>query len=423
MRKAWVWVGAAVVMYTARRRDLRRAALRGLLGAIGGRACVWLGRGGQDLQDQATTAGFVAGVALELPVAAAPFGALAALMHRDPSAWNRRSAAAVATGSAAAAATVRVWPIPPRLGPTAPKVHLPADAEPNGDGGGLTIVVNSASGTTSDGDIDEIAEALPQAEVVAIEPERGDEIRKRLDRAVTEGAVALGVSGGDGTINTAAQVALDADKALMVVPTGTFNHLARDLGLASTTDAIDAVKSGEAVAVDVATIGGRVFLNTASFGSYVELVDAREKLEKRIGKWAAVVVALVRVLRHSQPIDVEIDGVQKKVWMAFIGNCRYHPSGFAPTWRERLDDGLLDVRYVSGDQPYARTRLILAVLTGRLGRSKVYTQGCVKSLRLRSLDGPLRLARDGESFDGPGDLIIEKLDQRLAVYAPHSMTS
>jgi undecaprenyl-diphosphatase len=232
--------------------------------------------------------------------------------------------------------------------------------------------------------------------------------------------VALGVSGGDGTINTAAQVALDADKALMVVPTGTFNHLARDLGVASTADAIDAVKSGEAVAVDVATIGGRVFLNTASFGSYVELVDARERLEKRIGKWPAVVVALVRVLRHSDPIDVEIDGVPKKVWMAFIGNCRYHPSGFAPTWRERLDDGLLDVRYVSGDQPYARTRLIMAVMTGRLGRSKVYSQSTVKGLRLRSLEGPLRLARDGESFDGPGDLVIEKLEKRLAVYAPHA---
>ena len=424
IRRSWVWVALALAMYTTRRRDLRRAALRGLLGALGGRLIAFVGRGSATRLDEATTAGFVTGAALEIPVAAGPLGLLAALLHRDTDQLEHGSIPAAAAGAAAAAASVKVWPIPPRLGPTAPKVHLPARAEPSSDGAGLTIVVNAASGPTDDGGLAELTEALPKAEVVEVEPQRGDEIRKRLDEAVSAGAIALGISGGDGSINTAAQVALDADKALMVIPTGTFNHLARDVGLDTPNDAIEAVKNGEAVGVDVATIGGHVFLNTASFGSYVELVDAREKLEKRIGKWPAVVVALVRVLRHSQPIDVEIDGSHKKVWMAFIGNCRYHPSGFAPTWRERLDDGLLDVRYVSGDQPYARTRLILAVMTGRLGRSKVYTQGCVKSLRLRAVEGPLRLARDGESFDGPsGDIVIEKLDKRLAVYAPHAMSS
>lgn len=424
IRRMWTWAALAFAMYATRRRDLRRAALRGLLGALGGRLLAFGGRGSAERLDEATTAGFLTGAALEIPAAAFPLGALAVLLHRDIDELDRASLSAAAAGAAAAAASVRVWPIPPRLGPTAPKVHLPARAEPSSDGEGLTIVVNAASGSTDDGARAALTGGLPKAEVIEVEPDKGDEIRKMLDKAVSAGAVALGVSGGDGTINTAAQVALDAEKALMVVPTGTFNHLARDVGLDAPADAIDAVKNGDAVGVDVATIGGRVFLNTASFGSYVELVDAREKLEKRIGKWPAVVVALVRVLRHSEPIDVEIDGVRKKVWMAFIGNCRYHPSGFAPTWRERLDDGLLDVRYVSGDQPYARTRLILAVMTGRLGRSKVYTQGCVKNLRLRSLAGPLRLARDGESFDGPGeDMMIEKLDKRLAVYAPHTKSS
>lgn len=416
-----VWAGLALALYATRRRDLRRAALRGLIGGLGGRFLVLLARRSPERLDEATTGGFVAGAVLEIPPLAFPLGLLAAVLHRDTDEVDRQTLPAASAGALAALASVKIWPIPPRLGPTAPKVHLPARAEPSADGAGLTIVVNAASGASDDGALGALKEALPHAEVVEVEPERGDEIRKRLDEAVTSGSIALGVSGGDGSINTAAQVAVDAEKALMVVPTGTFNHLARDIGLDTAAEAIDAVKNGEAVGVDVATIGGHVFLNTASFGSYVELVDARENLEKRIGKWPAVLVALVRVLRHSDPIDVEIDGVRKRVWMAFIGNCRYHPSGFAPTWRERLDDGLLDVRYVSGDQPYARTRLILAVLTGRLGRSKVYAQGCVKSLRLRSLKGPLRLARDGESFDGPeGEIVIEKLDKRLAVYAPHS---
>lgn len=418
-RKVLVWPAIALAMYASRRRDLRRAALRGLLAASVARVLLsvppW--RGGYI--DEATTGGFVAGAGIELPLSAPPLAVLGATLERETPDVGR-AALAAAVGAASAAVTTRVWPVAPRTG-TAPKAWLSQRAEPNPDGAGVTIVVNADSGPAgAETPTDALRQGLSQAEVVEVEIEDGDELRKVLDDAAERGAVALGVSGGDGSINTAAQVAIEANKALMVVPSGTFNHLTGALGIASVEDSIEAVKAGQAVAMDVATVGGHVFLNTASFGSYVELVDAREKLEKRIGKWPAVVVALVRVLRHSEPIEVEIEGEPQSVWMAFIGNCRYHPSGFAPTWRERLDDGLLDFRYVSGNQPYARTRLILAVMTGRLGRSKVYRQTCVERLTLRSLSGTLRLARDGETFEASDDVVVEKLDERLAVYVPHS---
>jgi undecaprenyl-diphosphatase len=297
---------------------------------------------------------------------------------------------------------------------------LPSDAEPTPEGEGLTIAFNLASGSELDeAPTDEVKSGLPKAQVVEVDPERGDGLRKALDDAIGSGAVALGIAGGDGSINTAAQVALDSKKALMVIPSGTLNHLTAAVGIDSVDDAIDAVKAGEAVGVDVGTIDGQVFLNTASFGNYVALVDAREKLESRIGKWPAVVVALWRVLRKAEPVEVEIDGEPRKVWMAFIGNCRYRPSGFAPTWRERLDDEVLDFRYVDGSQPWSRTRLIAAVLTGTLGRSRVYKQEIVEELRLRPLNGTLRLARDGETFEGSEDILVCKHDRRLAVYAPH----
>jgi undecaprenyl-diphosphatase len=236
--------------------------------------------------------------------------------------------------------------------------------------------------------------------------------------AATESATAIGVCGGDGSINTAAQIALEHDKPLVVVPGGTFNHLSQALGIECVEDAVEAVKAGRAAEVDVATIDGHVFLNTASFGSYVELVDAREKLENSIGKWPAVLVALIRVLRGSDPVEVEIDGHDRRIWMAFVGNCRYQPSGFAPSWRERLDDRKLDVRYVDASQAWARLRLVTAIVSGRLGRSKVYKQTVVEEFRLRSRQGPLRLARDGETFEGSDDIVIRKLPERLRVFVP-----
>lgn len=414
-----VWAVLSAVMYASRRRALRRAALRGLLAGAVTRLAMLIGRNGSSA-DEAISVAYATGAALEEPKAAPLLFLAVAGLHWDDEGGAAERVATDALAAGLAAASTKVWPVSPRLGATAPKLWLPEKAEPNPDGTGMTIVINTASGPDDeDTGAERIRELLPGAKLVEVEPEKGNEIRKALDQAVQEGAVALGISGGDGSINTAAQVAIEADRPLLVVPGGTFNHLAQAVGVESLEAAVTAVKNGDAVGVDVATIGGHVFLNTASFGSYVELVDTRQRLEERIGKWPAMVVALIRVLRHSEPIEVEIDGTRKIVWMAFLGNCRYHPSGFAPTWRERLDDGLLDVRYVSGDQPFARTRLILAVMTGRLGRSKVYSQGCVERVRLRGIEGPLRLARDGETFDGPEDVVVEKLARRLVVFASH----
>ncbi|MDQ3953804.1 MAG: hypothetical protein M3279_12715, partial [Actinomycetota bacterium] len=312
----------------------------------------------------------------------------------------------------------RVWPVPPSDGPQAPRFAVDGHADPSPDGAGLFVAVNTASGNGG-GPAPDLTAELPGAKVEEVEVADGKELRRALD-AGAERAAAVGVAGGDGSVNTAAQVALEHGKPLAVFPGGTFNHLAGALSIENPRDTIDAVKRGEAVEIDAATIDGHVFLNTASFGAYAELVDMREKLEQRLGKWPAVLVALVRVLRRSQPVAVEIDGRPAKVWMAFVGNCRYSPSGFAPSWRNRLDDGWIDFRYVDGSAPFARSRLVLAVLTGRLASCKVYEQLVVKELSIRSLEGPLRLARDGETFVSSSDeIVVRKLPRRLAVYCPH----
>lgn len=170
-------------------------------------------------------------------------------------------------------------------------------------------------------------------------------------------------------------------------------RLARDLGVETVDDTIEAIRTGNAIEVDVARIDGRPFLNTASFGSYTEIVDAREQLQGRLGKWPAVAVAVARVLRYGTPAEVSIDGERQDLWAVFIGNCRYEPTGMAPTWRPRLDDR------TPAPQPVFRT-------------------WSTTNLHVESLDGPLRLPHDGETFDGPGAFDVTKSDERLASTPP-----
>jgi undecaprenyl-diphosphatase len=396
---------------------MRRAALRaGVAGA-----------GAAPFGVIAAATAAVAGAAQEHAVVGAGVGvcALAAAGWRRRSGrWRGRSPAGVAArvgvGGAIGVATRFVWPVAPKEPAAVAPQRTWVDVDPGRDGAGVSIVVNPGAGSGALGpDVpptSELQSALPAAEVVELEP--GADLAEALERVATNGCRAIGVAGGDGSINTAAGVALHHRLPLVVVPAGTLNHLARDLGVESVADAVAAVRDGHAVEIDVARIAGRPFLNTASFGSYAELVDAREALEGRIGKWPALAVAIVRVLRRGEPVEVDLDGRRRRLWIAFVGNCRYLPEGMAPTWRERLDDGRLDVRVVDAGHSFSRTRLALAAATGTLRRSRVFETWVTDELPVRSANGALRLARDGETFDGADAFAVAKTGERLAVFTP-----
>ncbi len=401
------------------RRFARRAALRALLAGAGARAVLAVvARAGGRRPPFAVGIAAAAGVgaSLELPLAA-PMAAVAVFVTARRARRPVLETAAVASAAAAAALfTTRWWPVPPQqAAPLTSRSRVGMEPAPRGDG--VAIVVNADAGPALSRDpADVLREMLPDATVTEVE--EGTELVPVLEAAVRD-ARALGVAGGDGTVNAGAAAVIDHGKPLMVVPAGTLNHLARDLGLLNVDDAIAAVEKGETIAMDVGEIDGRVFVNTASVGSYVALVDAREQLEERLGKWPAMLVALVRVVRRDAPVTVELNGRRRRLWMIFVGNCQYHPAGFAPSWRERLDDGQLDVRVLDAARRFARLRLVLAIVTGTLPRSRVYESFRTDRFTVRSLDGPLRLARDGETFDGSEEFAVGKRLGALAVYVPY----
>ena len=203
---------------------------------------------------------------------------------------------------------------------------------------------------------------------------------------------------------------------LLVIPAGTFNHFAADLGVWSVEDALAALRAGEAVMVDVGVAGRRSFINTSSTGVYVDLVHAREQLENALGRRLAVVVALVRVLRRGRPHELILNGQHRRLWLYFAGNCLYEPVGTAPAYRPDLSDGYLDIRVIEAG-PLARSRLVAAVITGTLGRCRVYHAWQARAVDISSAHGaPIWLSVDGEVATAESSFRQGKRPQGLLVY-------
>ena len=364
----------------------------------------------------ASAAAFATGVALEIPALAVPVGVLAALVGASRVAtgvhYPSDVVAGFPIGTGAGLLTLRWWPRRPTTPAVAARPRRDAPAAPLG--AGLVLVVNCSAGTASPDLADSLGKNLPDAEIIVASSD--DDLPAIFTKAA-ERAVILGVAGGDGSVRLAAAFAYDAGLPLLVVPAGTFNHFAADLGVRSAEEAIAALQAGDSVLADLATADGKVFLNTASTGVYVDLVRVREKLEPELGKWPAVLVALVSVLRTSKPVDLIVDGKRRSLWLLFVGNCGYEPAGAAPTYRPELADGALDVRLVDGTQPLARLRLITAVLLGTLGRCRVYKTWPASAVRLATPDGsPVQLSLDGETTESAAAIQLTKHRKGLLVY-------
>ncbi|MFD5745418.1 bifunctional phosphatase PAP2/diacylglycerol kinase family protein [Streptomyces massasporeus] len=296
--------------------------------------------------------------------------------------------------------------------PPRPRAEVPALLR----GEGLVLVANTASGTADRARA--LREALPDAEVVECAP--GD-VSAGLEEAA-ERARVLGVCGGDGTVNTAARIALRAGLPLALLPGGTLNHFAYDLGVEDVRDLARALRQGDAVRVDVGrySCGGQqgVFLNTCSVGVYPELVRERERWAHRVGGWPAGVLAALRVLRTGRhPLEAEFQGRTRPLWLLFAGNGTYHRMGLTSGRRRDLADGQLDVRVVHGGRRPA-ARLLAAALAGPLTRSPAHAAVQVGRLRLDHVAPGTLLAYDGEVTEVEGRVTLEKLPEALTVYRP-----
>ncbi|ANH90215.1 hypothetical protein A8713_02875 [Streptomyces sp. SAT1] len=303
----------------------------------------------------------------------------------------------------------------------------PSRIRPLPGGAGLRVVANPAA-TGAERALAELRSLLPRARPVTVRSPGGlPAALEAAARSAAEAGGALGVVGGDGSVNAAARAALRHGLPLAVFPGGALDHFAGAAGLRSVSVAATAVEEGRGAAVDVALIGTpgahrppRVFLNTFALGAYADLVRFRELVRPRCGRRAATALALPFASGTARPFALRLDGTPRRLWLLFAGNgvYRQHSLHALPT-RERLSDGLLDVRLLDADagQRHGRLVALLAEAVDAPHALALPEQHVVPRLRLAGLRG-LTYAYDGEAAAAPDTLTLTAAPAALLLYRP-----
>ena len=368
----------------------------------------------------ASAAAFAVAVGLESPLLGLALALLAGLVGLSRVATGAHYPGDVVAGFGIGAAIAvvggRVVPpiVPARLPAGEPLV---IETPPRPDGAGVVLVVNPSSGSgTGARVLDEVRAALPKAEIVEL---RADDNPDQVLRSAAARAEVLAVGGGDGTVATAATVAVDTKLPLAVFPAGTFNHFAKDIGCDTVAKTVEAIRSGSVACVDVVRLNNeRTVINTASVGAYPRFVQTREKYERRLGKPLAGAYAMLHTLLRDESVRIRYDNKTLLTSLFFLGNSIYLPHGFAPSRRTRMDDGLIDVRILETGRRFARPRILAALAFGRLERSSLYHELQVPQFGFTAVDGPIPVARDGEVTEEYDSVHFTALYRVLPVFRP-----
>lgn len=292
----------------------------------------------------------------------------------------------------------------------------------------VAVIVNAAAGLGYDGDWaaalrGKFADVGLRADVTLASS--GDEMIGAARDAVERGVDIVAAGGGDGTINAVASVMVDSDITFAVLPLGTLNHFAKDLGIPLALDeAIANIAKGRVRRVDVGEVNGRVFLNNSSLGLYPDIVRDREKQQRRLGrgKWLAFCWASVAALRRFPFLSVRLtvgeDEHARRTPFVFIGNNEYLMQGLTIGERAVLDSGKLSLYVAQRPTRRGLVRFACHALLGRLGQSPDFDVLLAERFTIDTRRKLIRVATDGEVTLMAPPLNYRSRPAALAVIVP-----
>ncbi len=257
-----------------------------------------------------------------------------------------------------------------------------------------------------------------------IEPvvlQRGDDLLQLARDAVDRGADVLGMAGGDGSQALVSSVAADRGVPMVVIPAGTRNHFALDIGLDrdDVIGALDAYNEAVERVIDLADVNGRIFVNNVSLGLYATIVQSPEY---RDAKRETTLTALPEMLGPgSEPFDLRFttaDGErQEGAHVIQVSNGPYGTTAGGLASRPRLDTGELGIFSFAVPDAVSATRAIAALTTAHPELYPGYRTWSAPSFEITS-GSPIAVGLDGEALTMDPPLVFSSRPGVLRLRLP-----
>jgi len=286
--------------------------------------------------------------------------------------------------------------------------HLTSPAEHDALSG-FVVFLNRASARPFGPSRDEAAligavrDAFAQAGL-AVDPVlvSGDGLEVAVRCALDTRPDVVVAGGGDGTISTVAERLAGTDTALGILPLGTLNHFAKDLGIPlDLADAARAIVGGRRLQVDMGDVNGRLFLNNASVGIYPALAYQRQQHQAHgYRERTAMALAAWTLWRRYRRVRFAIHtGSELRVVhtpFVFVGNNAHDLTTHRPGGRGRLDAGMLHLAVAPSMSRGAMARALAFALAGRFSRDQHLDTWLAPRVTVSAWRRTLRVALDGE---------------------------
>ena len=236
-------------------------------------------------------------------------------------------------------------------------------------------------------------------EVLVLEP--GQDLAGLAEAAVARGADVLGMAGGDGSLGLVAEVAARHGVPMVVVPAGTLNHLAMDLGLdrGNVLGALDAFGVAVERRIDLGRVNGRVFVNNVSLGLYAQIVRSPEYRDAKVDTTLSMLPGMLGP--GSRPFDLRFTGPAgeryTRAHVVQVSNNSYGRTPATLANRPRLDGGHLGVIAVKLPDDPAEARRQLAAARGHPERFPGSVAWAPLTFEVDS-GGPIDVGMDGEAL-------------------------
>ncbi len=228
------------------------------------------------------------------------------------------------------------------------------------------------------------------------------------------------VAGGDGSINEALTGFQHHPfpPQLAVIPFGTANVLALELGLPRRPEAIaEMIARQKTQPLHAGLANGRPFVLMASTGFDAEVVHGVPlALKRKLGKLAYVITALkIGLTRKGIPLSIELDGEKHHGKFAVASNARHYGGPFVICPSGATDPGM-HMLILEKDDPWSSFRYGIALLLGRIGKAKGATVKAFKTARISS-PSPVAAQIDGDPF-GATPINISKTEKTVPILVP-----